>query len=934
MLWLRQWLRQHVRQVNRRSPRLAARPLVTELETRLVPAVMAHVTLHGGPVLDHVQVEVVFYGQGWTSPEGQGLQPQVSNHMKYLVDSTYMDIMKQYGVSHGTVTDSVVVPDNVGATVTSDQLVSALTQRQGDGTLKPANPNRLYFVFTPPGLSVVEAVNKAPDFLGYHSVFFDAQNNQNAFAIIPYPRAPNPTDPQLTEFQSLTQTSSHELAEALTDPYVDGQGNQSGWVDLTFNPKQPQQGEVGDICDSMPTVYLNNYAVEDVWSNQDNACMPPVGFTAAPTNGQLTVTARDVNAAANQAFTGAVALVTDTNPNAAGNLTATINWGDGTAPDTKVALTGPDANGNFTVPGTHTYATQGQQAILVTVLDSNNGAQASSTSTATVAPPGAGNQAGLKVTAQNITAQAGQAFTGTVALATDPGAAAGNLGATIDWGDGSAPSTVALTGPDAQGRFTVAGSHTYAANGSFKITATVTDANTGARTSDAATATVAAARTLAVTAQHVTATAGTAFTATVAVVSDPGAAAADLVATIDWGDGSPVDLNVALTGPDANGNFIASGIHNYAATGQFITRVTVTDRVSTRQLAGTSTADVAVAAGTNLIVTGQALAPAAGQPFTSVVALVKEPGATAGNLTATIDWGDGSNPDTNVPLTGPDANGNFTLNGTHTYAAAGQYGVYVTVDDAGNGAEQLAFVRADVQPAAGQGVLIAGRNLTATVGQPLAATVAVVDFQNAAAVPPNLTATINWGDGRQDTNVLLTPTAIPGRFVVNGSHTFLEAATEPVAITINGNNGVIVSGLSTVVVTNPPPAPQPPPAQLPAPQPPASGDVTAMLAITRVKQTRKGRRVRQTWVLKNTGGRPIAGPLFFVADGLGTRKRLKARLVGADGRTGGPAPSPFLKVVVPGGVLAPGQSVSVPVTLRLVPGGGPRFLVRVLGGSA
>jgi hypothetical protein len=85
-----------------------------------------------------------------------------------------------------------------------------------------------------------------------------------------------------------------------------------------------------------------------------------------------------------------------------------------------------------------------------------------------------------------VTATAGVGFTGqAVASFTDPGGAEPNASdpsgtaytASIDWGDGTpgqpdvTPGTV--SGPDAGGAFTVSGSHTYAAEGSYTITTTV-----------------------------------------------------------------------------------------------------------------------------------------------------------------------------------------------------------------------------------------------------------------------------------------------------------------------------------------------------------------------------------------------------------------------------------------------------------------------------
>src|SRR5262249_41686581 len=87
---------------------------------------------------------------------------------------------------------------------------------------------------------------------------------------------------------------------------------------------------------------------------------------------------------------------------------------------------------------------------------------------------------------QNISANGGQAFTGTepaavsgtVATFTDPdpnaSASANEYSASIDWGDGTTATAGTISGPTG-GQFTVTGGHTYADEGSYQITVTITD---------------------------------------------------------------------------------------------------------------------------------------------------------------------------------------------------------------------------------------------------------------------------------------------------------------------------------------------------------------------------------------------------------------------------------------------------------------------------
>lgn len=797
MGWFSEWLRQRPGRKCRHGKRLRiVRPALAELETRVVPAVVAQNFInHGGPVLGSPQVELVYLGSAWSSDSS--LETQVNNFASSLVGSFFMDVLSQYGVGHGTVAGSVVLPVALGSTVSPQQIQNTLAQDVANGTLPQPGPNTLLFVLTPPNVGVRDNPFAQVNFLGYHSSLSDSQG---AYAVVPYPGGSNPQAAGLTAFQSLTDTFSHELAEAVTDPFVNAQGNPSGWDDYTFDPTgNVFQGEIGDIAESAPAVFLNNYAVTQLWSNQADAVVAPAGATTAPGASSLTVTARDVPAAiANQPFTATVASITDTNANAsAAGLTATVNWGDNSGTDTTARVT-TDANGNLVVQDTHTYTAAGHYTVTVTVTDGTT--TASDTSTATVTAP-----ASLTVKANNLTAQPGQAFSGPVATVSDPGADASKLTATIDWGDQTTPDTVAVT-TDANGNLIVQGTHTYAAAGSFTVTVTVKDG--GGTASDTSTATVATATTtptgtIAVTGQNVTAETGQPFLATVATVTDPGASAFDLVARIDWGDGSWPSL-VRLSGPDAQGNFNVLGFHRYDAKGTYTIAVTVLDRETGDRATATATANVADSGA--LSVTSDRIDATAGTSFTGTVAAVSDPGASAANLTATVNWGDGTT-DRNVAVT-TDANGNLVVQGTHTYAQVGNYPVTVTVTDKSTGDRAQSFSVADVDPApTPPSVRVKAVDLKATAGQSFTDGIAAVFVPGASA--SDLKVTVNWGDGSTtDSSAQVVPFGIGGLFVIVGTHSYATAGQFTITVTVTDTaDGSMGTSTATAVVAAAPTTP-------------------------------------------------------------------------------------------------------------------------------
>jgi cyclophilin family peptidyl-prolyl cis-trans isomerase len=220
--------------------------------------------------------------------------------------------------------------------------------------------------------------------------------------------------------------------------------------------------------------------------------------------GDQTVTATGTAVSATEGSTVSnvqVATFTDADTTAvADDFTASINWGDGTAPDTttpNVTITG--SAGSFTVTGTHTYKEAGKYPIKVVITDTgsaantdNGGAIATGTATATV------NEAALSATGVAVNAVQDTAFTRVpVATFTDANlnAGQGDFTASINWGDNT-PATTGIITAQGAGMFTVLGNHTYANPGSFNISVNITDATAGDvpnfTTSASSTATVTA----------------------------------------------------------------------------------------------------------------------------------------------------------------------------------------------------------------------------------------------------------------------------------------------------------------------------------------------------------------------------------------------------------------------------------------------------------
>jgi hypothetical protein len=257
---------------NNPRPTAARAPLaLEELEQRLVPTV----TWHGGPVLPHVEVQAVYYGSDWFTSANSQLAGRLDAYLRYLVNSPYLDMLTNagYGVGRGSFSPGLLVGYNINksyylgdSTITAN-LATLLNYRY----LQPNDGNRLYVVFVEPGVAVWAGDHT----LGYHHV---AQGIDDA--VIPYPGGINFTPvPGLNAFDNLTVVTSHELAEAVTDPvaYPTSYGWYGGWFDSGAPYYGPNRGEIGDIAQNY-LVRLNGYAVQ-MEAGKNDWPLSPYGST-------------------------------------------------------------------------------------------------------------------------------------------------------------------------------------------------------------------------------------------------------------------------------------------------------------------------------------------------------------------------------------------------------------------------------------------------------------------------------------------------------------------------------------------------------------------------------------------------------------------------------------------------------------------------------
>jgi RHS repeat-associated protein len=326
----------------------------------------------------------------------------------------------------------------------------------------------------------------------------------------------------------------------------------------------------------------------------------------------------------------------------------------------------------------------------------------------------------------------------------DPGVSDSPWSVSVDWGDGSDPTTFQTS---SQGAIPSA-THTYAlAPNLFTVTETVTDKDGGSDTKSFYVQVISGFS----ISGSITTSQGV-YTAEADLSSDPAA---------------PPPTGWFVTWP--NGDVTTSTYPGYLPF-----RYPFSDGMPSGPVIVTKNDS----AGS---VTGVMALAIEGQTYDGLVAIYSSGGAAASGGSVTISWGDGTS-------SAGSLNGGAVY-GSHKYGMAGFYQIGVNVSNGGHqaSAASSAVVRdADLIPTPAQG-------LYAQAGKPFQGVVANFSDDNPDAHWQDFKATIDWGDGNQDQGVVAP--APGGGFQVSGTHTYANPGADTISVTIDdvavqsGTNG-------------------------------------------------------------------------------------------------------------------------------------------------
>ena len=224
------------------------------LEDRVVPSIYysstgsRSITDTGGPILNHMQLDLIFWGTHWNDAGNQTLKTNVQNTANAILNSTFFDVLSQYrSIAHGSVLRTDIItsssPGSTFQTAPNGDLATMVANNINNGALPAPNGQILYFVVPQPGSTPNDCGCGGRHLAGI------ASNNR----VFPYGLT---TDPVGIALDSLSVIMSHEMAEAASNPECNiTVGNVS---QAAFHVPNSNGDEIGDAEAQNYTYRLQN----------------------------------------------------------------------------------------------------------------------------------------------------------------------------------------------------------------------------------------------------------------------------------------------------------------------------------------------------------------------------------------------------------------------------------------------------------------------------------------------------------------------------------------------------------------------------------------------------------------------------------------------------------------------------------------------------
>jgi uncharacterized protein (TIGR03382 family) len=229
-----------------------------------------HMNYHGGRVLEAPRFYNIYWGSYWASHEDEvawfdGFTREVAPSRE-LASQVVEYATPSQTPTAGTYAATLVVNEDPAALITDADFSNFIANQIQAAAVPQPDEHNVYTVFLAPGVKI-QNEDKA---VGYHTV-----TNGGVREIMVH------FDNYVLDIASrdvAAVTYSHEMAETITDPDMDG------WYDDALG----YAGEVGDVCEGHLAL-VGTYTIQQEWSNAEGQCMafrdvplPPSGGVCPP----------------------------------------------------------------------------------------------------------------------------------------------------------------------------------------------------------------------------------------------------------------------------------------------------------------------------------------------------------------------------------------------------------------------------------------------------------------------------------------------------------------------------------------------------------------------------------------------------------------------------------------------------------------------------
>jgi PKD repeat protein len=345
--------------------------------------------------------------------------------------------------------------------------------------------------------------------------------------------------------------------------------------------------------------------------------------------------------------------------------------------------------------------------------------------------------------------------------------------ATIGWGDGITDNLNSLSS-------SIVASHTYPKdNGSYEVSITLRD-DDGGQATGSFTVTITNVNPIIPILNDQTIDEGQNFNFSTTFTD--GGTLDTHIATINWGDGSPV-VDAVIS--ESNGSGTISGSHIYADNGIYTVLITLTDKDD-----GQDAKSFTMTVNNVIPEVGTLVIPVTNEgQETNINISFTDAGINDTHL-ATIDWGDGTLPTQGIVT---ESNGSGTVSGAHIYKDNGTYNIQIMIedDDGGQVITTGAFSVNNMPP-----IINAGIDQETDEGQTVVINSSFSDF----GLLDTHTGMIDWGDGSPQTTGMVQESNGSGTIIA--SHIYKDNGIYEVTVSVTDKDGAQAKDNVIITVNN------------------------------------------------------------------------------------------------------------------------------------